>query len=131
MASTRRRKPWPAWSATAGQLGSFGTKSSDLVRLSAFALLSLALCCPPTASASSPRSPAIRAEFVKANPCPATGKTRGKCPGWEVDHIEPLKCNGPDTPANMQWLTVEQHRAKTKAEAKLCRRGRDGLRKAD
>jgi len=94
-------------------------------------VFSLALLFAVALALAGPRSSAVRSEFVNLNPCPATGKTRGKCPGWEVDHIKPLKCNGPDTPANMQWLTVEQHRAKTKAEAKLCRRGRDGLRKAD
>ena len=67
------------------------------------------------------RSPAARAEFVKANPCPANGKTRGACPGWEVDHVVPLKCGGQDDPANMQWLTVEAHKRKTAAEAKNCR----------
>lgn len=67
------------------------------------------------------RSAAARSSFHASNPCPATSNTRGPCPGWEVDHITPLKCGGPDAPENMQWLTVEQHRAKTKAEAKLCR----------
>jgi hypothetical protein len=76
------------------------------------------------AAAAAPRSSSARAEFVKANPCPATGKKRGACPGWEVDHVVPLKCNGPDHPSNMQWLTVEQHRAKTKGEARLCRKPR-------
>ena len=68
------------------------------------------------------RSAAARAEFIRANPCPATGRTRGACPGWQVDHITPLKCGGPDRPANMQWLTVEQHKAKTRAEARWCLR---------
>jgi hypothetical protein len=88
----------------------------------------LALACAASinaeAFAAPSRSPAARAEFVKANPCPATGRSRGACPGWQVDHITPLKCGGPDTPANMQWLTVEQHKVKTAAEAKHCRRER-------
>ncbi|MBH9553141.1 HNH endonuclease signature motif containing protein [Inhella gelatinilytica] len=63
---------------------------------------------------AAPRSSAARAEFVRANPCPANGKIKGPCPGWEVDHTIPLKCNGPDSPDNMQWLTVEQHKAKTR-----------------
>lgn len=70
---------------------------------------------------AAPRSAAARAEFVRANPCPATGATRGACPGWQVDHITPLKCGGPDAPSNMQWLTIHDHKAKTKREAKLCR----------
>ena len=59
---------------------------------------------------------------MKMNPCPATGKARGACPGWQVDHIKPLKCGGADLPHNMQWLTVEQHKIKTAREAKDCRR---------
>lgn len=68
------------------------------------------------------RSSAERAEFRKTNPCPATGRVAGACRGWEIDHIEPLKCGGADAPANMQWLTVEAHKAKTAREAKLCRK---------
>ncbi len=85
------------------------------------AALGIALLAASPGAFPGPRSPKARAEFVKANPCPATGKPRGACPGWHVDHIEPLKCGGPDRPENMQWLTVEQHKKKTAAEAKLCR----------
>ena len=82
-------------------------------------VIALALAAPVVLAG--PRAPAARAEFVKANPCPATGKARGSCLGWEVDHVVPLKCDGPDTPANMQWLTVEEHKRKTANEAKSCR----------
>ncbi len=68
------------------------------------------------------RSRTARAEFMRQQPCPVTGKARGPCPGYEVDHITPLKCRGADAPHNMQWLTVEQHRIKTRREAGLCRR---------
>jgi hypothetical protein len=68
-----------------------------------------------------PRSPAARADFQRLHPCPATDKSRGPCPGWQVDHITPLKCGGPDAPHNMQWLTVEQHKIKSAREAKHCR----------
>ena len=67
------------------------------------------------------RSPAIRAEFVRAHPCPSTGATRGPCPGWQVDHIEALVCGGRDELRNLQWLPVAEHRAKTRVEVKLCR----------
>jgi len=40
-----------------------------------------------------------------------------------VDHVVPLKCNGADAITNMQWLTVEEHKQKTKREARLCRHG--------
>lgn len=89
------------------------------VALSVSALLASSL----PAEAGPSRSAKARAEFVKANPCPATGRHRGACPGWEVDHIQPLKCKGEDSPQNMQWLTVEQHKLKTKREARLCRSG--------
>lgn len=58
--------------------------------------------------------------FRGAHPCPATGKARGACPGWEVDHIKALRCGGPDVAANMQWLTIEAHRAKSRREARTC-----------
>ena len=58
------------------------------------------------------RSRAARAAFVRANPCPINARTSGPCPGWEVDHIVPLACGGPDTPTNMQWLTTKENRRK-------------------
>lgn len=58
------------------------------------------------------RDPAQRAAFRQNHPCPSTGKTRGACPGYEVDHIKPLACGGADEPGNMQWLTKEANRAK-------------------
>lgn len=58
---------------------------------------------------------------MRLAPCPATGRTSGPCPGWEVDHREALICGGPDTIANLQWLTVEAHREKTRVEVQLCR----------
>jgi hypothetical protein len=62
------------------------------------------------------RSMTERRRFQRANPCPATGKTRGACPGYAVDHVMPLKRRGPDTPANMQWLKVEAWNDKTRWE---------------
>lgn len=71
---------------------------------------------------ASQRSKAAIAEFKKLEPCPANGNRYGPCPGWQIDHITPLKCGGVDAPMNMQWLTVEDHKAKTRREARLCRR---------
>lgn len=82
-------------------------------------VIAAVFCCFATAG---PRSKGARAEFQRLQPCPATGKPRGACPGYEVDHITPLKCQGADAPHNMQWLTVGQHRIKTRREAKICRR---------
>lgn len=67
------------------------------------------------------RSPTLRAEFMRQNPCPATGSTRGACPGYQVDHREALICGGRDELQNLQWLTVDEHKAKTRVEVKLCR----------
>ena len=71
-----------------------------------------------------PRSAQAIAEFKRQQPCPITEKRRGPCPGYQIDHVTPLKCGGPDHPSNMQWLTVEDHKAKTKHEAKWCRRSK-------
>jgi hypothetical protein len=62
------------------------------------------------------RSPAARRQFQKANPCPSTGKATGKCPGYVIDHVVPLKRGGPDAPLNMQWQTLEAAKAKDKTE---------------
>jgi hypothetical protein len=42
--------------------------------------------------------------FKEKNACPSTKKLGNHpCPGWIVNHIKPLACNGPDTPENMEW----------------------------
>jgi hypothetical protein len=53
------------------------------------------------------RSAAARAEFKRQQPCPSTGKSRGPCPGYVIDHIKPLACGGADMPENMQWQHTE------------------------
>lgn len=63
-----------------------------------------------------------RNQFKREHPCPVTQSAYGACPGWQVDHVVPLKCGGADRPHNMQWLTIADHRAKTKREAKQCRK---------
>jgi 5-methylcytosine-specific restriction endonuclease McrA len=82
--------------------------------------VALLLACAG-ATAKTERSHKVRHAFVKEQACPSTGKHRLPCPGWQIDHIQPLKCNGPDAIPNLQWLTVEDHKAKTKREAKECR----------
>ena len=61
-------------------------------------------CYPASVSAREPKQ--VRA-FRYINPCPATAKTAGACPGWVVDHIVPLCLGGADVPANMQWQDRE------------------------
>ena len=86
-------------------------------RLAALALAALLA----SAAADTTRSPAVRAEFRKLHPCPATGNKTGACPGWQIDHREALVCGGRDELTNLQWLPVAEHREKTRAEVKLCR----------
>ena len=68
------------------------------------------------------RSHSAVAEFKRQQPCPATGKSRGACPGWIIDHKTALACGGADTPVNMQWQTVTEARAKDKWERHGCRK---------
>lgn len=58
------------------------------------------------------RSSSARSAFRRNHPCPSTGRTTGSCAGYEVDHVVPLACGGPDTASNMQWLTKEANRSK-------------------
>jgi len=71
--------------------------------------------------AKTARSAAVVLEFKRHSPCPATGLRRGKCPGYEVDHVTPLCAHGPDQVENLQWLTREDHRAKTRGDVRTCR----------
>jgi hypothetical protein len=72
------------------------------------------------------RSPALRAEFQRYEPCPSTGQTRGPCPGYQVDHAVPLCLGGPkvDQISNLQWLSVEEHKRKTRRDVELCRQAK-------
>ena len=87
----------------------------------ATAALILSIASGVALAAPAERSRAAVDQFKREHPCPATGKSRGACPGWQVDHVVPLKCAGPDRPDNMQWLTVAEHKAKTAREARRCR----------
>lgn len=62
------------------------------------------------------RSHASIYRFRKGNPCPSTGSTTGACPGYVIDHIQPLKRGGADEPWNMQWQTKEEARIKDRTE---------------
>ena len=62
------------------------------------------------------RSPAVRREFQRENPCPSTGLTTGSCPGYIADHITALKRGGLDEPDNMQWQTRGDAKAKDRIE---------------
>src|SRR5947209_18365176 len=45
------------------------------------------------------RGSETRREFQRQHFCPATGKTSGACPGYVRDHVVPVACGGPDSPA--------------------------------
>lgn len=62
------------------------------------------------------RSNAARHQFANEQACPSTGQHRLPCPGWRIDHIIPLKRCGTDTTVNMQWLTIEAWKAKSRWE---------------
>lgn len=62
------------------------------------------------------RSTKTRMDFVRHTACPATGLNKLPCIGFIMDHRKPLDCGGPDVPDNLQWLTVEAWKAKSKWE---------------
>lgn len=102
---------------TTGRDGAAGLQFA-MVRLGWWVVL---LLLTADASAGAMRSRALRLEFQRLHPCPSTGRAAGACPGWQVDHREALVCGGRDELANLQWLQVLEHRAKTRVEVKLCR----------
>ena len=59
-----------------------------------------------------------RSAFVRENPRPAN------CSRCEVDHKQALMNNGPDKKENMQWLSHEDHKAKTKDDFKERKAGK-------
>jgi 5-methylcytosine-specific restriction endonuclease McrA len=81
-------------------------------------LLTILLLLLPAADAKTRSTPRVhrsseaRREFQREHPCPSTGEKSGACPGYVRDHIVPLACGGADSPANMQWQTVEEGKAK-------------------
>lgn len=96
------------------------------MRSRAFLLLALASSLSASSESAEPRSRALRAEFQRLAPCPATGATRGPCLGWERDHLIALCLTGPggDILSNYQWLTVEDHKKKTRRDLELCRQAK-------
>ena len=60
-------------------------------------------------------------ESCNLQPCPATGQPRGACPGYQVDHRTPLCNGGADRVDNLQWLSIEEHKRKTRIDVRSCR----------
>lgn len=81
--------------------------------------LLMALFCAG-ALAEKNRSQKAKNIFKYSHPCPSTGRTKGSCPNYIIDHIRPLACGGADSPENMQWQTKAEAKAKDKWERKGC-----------
>jgi len=68
----------------------------------------------PKAHAEPTRSRTAKDAFLRQ-----TGHPHG-WPGHIVDHVVPLACGGADDPANMQWQTTEEAKAKDQVERQGC-----------
>ena len=66
------------------------------------------------------RSGTAKDAFKREQPCPSTGKSTGRCPGYVIDHVKPLECGGADAPSNMQWQTTTEGKGKDRTE-RYCR----------
>lgn len=89
-----------------------------LIFVAAFVFSSAALSsprcdtCPRDNNGRIQRSASAIKDFKRTNPCPATRKSTGRCSGYVIDHVTPLKRGGADSPANMQWQTKEAAKEK-------------------
>lgn len=75
--------------------------------------------CPPVH-----RSQAVIREFRRTHVCPATGRISKTCPGFVVDHIDPLCKTGPsgDRIDNLQYQTIHDSYIKDREERAGCHR---------
>jgi len=96
--------------------GASGSHSHSSVYLATSSHSEAVAGVPRDAHGKIARSPQALQQFKKANPCPATGKTYGSCPGYVVDHLVPLKRGGADAPSNMQWQTKAEAKQKDRWE---------------
>lgn len=90
------------------------------MRLPVALALALALALSIGLADAAERSASAKSEFKRENPCPSTGRSSGGCSGYQIDHRKPLAAGGSDHESNMQWLSVEDHKAKTKGERQTC-----------
>ena len=63
-------------------------------------------CGPPKRNAKGEivRRADVRSAFRAANHCPSTLLHTGPCPGWSINHKDPLVCNGCDAVFNLYWV---------------------------
>lgn len=78
-----------------------------------------------------PRDPAVTRAFTLAVPCPATGETGHRCPGYIRDHFIPLCAGGPDAVENLWWEDIARAAEKDRRELQLCHRLRTIERHGD
>lgn len=83
-------------------------------------LVAMMLTFSVTSEAKIKRSAKAKAEFKRQHPCPATGFYKGRCPGYVVDHVDPLCAGGLDEPVNMQWQTLAESKLKDRIERRIC-----------
>lgn len=83
-------------------------------------ILLILLSSSLTANAEYHRSQKAKTIFKYEHPCPATGRVKGACQGYIIDHIKPIACGGADASSNMQWQTKEEAKLKDKWELKGC-----------
>lgn len=88
--------------------------------------MAIGALAPADADAKQARNKSVLRAFVKYEACPATGLRRLPCPGWQIDHILALCAGGRDAVENLQWLTREAHREKTRVDVRWCRFLRNG-----
>jgi hypothetical protein len=87
----------------------------------AFLILAGALALASPATAKAHRSGWARMAFREGHPCPSTGATRGACPGFVIDHSEPICAGGADAPFNMRWQARPESLVKDRLERAVCR----------
>lgn len=88
------------------------------MRIVVMLIAAMACCC--SVSARCYRSSSAKHEFQREHPCPSTGRATGSCPGYIIDHVDPLCHGGADSPRNMQWQDYDSAHAKDKWERNLC-----------
>ena len=81
------------------------------------ALLLLAL--PGALEASQKRSQKVLREFRAVTICPSTGQP-GRCRTHQIDHRVPLCFVWIDELWNLQYLSIAEHKAKTRLDRKVC-----------
>ena len=91
-------------------------KSITLITLLAALLAALPVTAEAKCYRCSHRSASAKHSFTQRHPCPTTGRTRGRCPGYVVDHIRALKHGGADAPYNMQWQSKAAAKLKDRTE---------------